>query len=197
MKGVDLENLMKKNFRSYFFFNFLDEKYQKKMKTIKIDEREYKTNLFQFNEFITDKEIVTKILNEIDRTFEEVLIKGNKIYIPFFRKDEFYKKMDFIFVKHLWNGKRLIKPPKFKTIMIFGNIRIAQKTNIVSSDDKYYLFYKVDEYSFHSPIEKEELEKYKDLEIKEVIMNTKGEDTNKLMDDFEIEEKLNQLKGDI
>lgn len=33
---------------------------------------------------------------------------------------------------------------------------------------RYYLFYEVDEYSFHTPIEEERLSDYKDLEIKEI-----------------------------
>lgn len=192
---VDVESLMRRNFKNYFFRNFLEEKYQKKMKTIKVETQVLKTNMYVFNSLIKDDELKEKILDEIDRTFSEVLVKGEKIFIPFFRKDSFYNKMDFIFVKHLWNGKRIQKPPYFKTILEFGNIKIAQKENVISIQDKYYLFYKIDEHSFHKPITVEELENYPNLPIENVKINTKGEDEEHLMDDREIQNKLNAIFG--
>lgn len=193
--SIDVNALMKMNFRSYFFRNFLEEKYQKKMKMIQVNTQNLKTNMFVFNDLIQDNELKSEILKEIELTFPEVLIRGEKIYIPFFRKEAFYNKMDFIFVKHLWNGKKIQKPPHFKTVLEFGNIRIAQKENIVKTEDKYYLFYKIDEHSFHKPINKEELVNYPNLPIENVKINTKGEDENHLMDDRELYEKLNKMFG--
>lgn len=193
--SIDVNALMKMNFRSYFFRNFLEEKYQKKMKMIQVNTQNLKTNMFVFNDLIQDDELKSEILKEIELTFPEVLIRGEKIYIPFFRKEAFYNKMDFIFVKYLWNGKKIQKPPHFNTVLEFGNIRIAQKENIVKTEDKYYLFYKIDEHSFHKPINKEELVNYPNLPIENVKINTKGEDENHLMDDRELYEKLNKMFG--
>lgn len=193
--SVDVNSLMRRNFKSYFFRNFLEEKYQKKMKTIQIETQTFKTNMFVFNDLIQDEDLKSKILDEIDRTFSEVIVRGEKIYIPFFRKEAFYNKMDFIFVKHLWNGKKIQRPPHFKNILEFGNIKIAQKENIVDVQDKYYLFYKIDEHSFHKPIKKEELVNYPNLPIENVKINTKGEDEEHLMDDKELYSKLNEMFG--
>ncbi len=193
--SVDVESLMRRNFRSYFFKNFLEEKYQKKMKMMQIGTQNLKTNMYVFNDLIQDESLKAEILEEVGRTLPDILIKGEKIFIPFFRKESFYQKMDFIFIKHLWNGKKIQKPPYFKTILEFGNIRIAQKENIVDIQDKYYLFYKIDEHSFHKPITEDELKNYPELPIENVKINTKGEDENHLMDDKELYSKLNEMFG--
>lgn len=192
---VDIESFMKMNFKSSFFKNFLEEKYQKKIKTIVIQNQELKTKMYIFNDLIHDESLKERILDEIDRTFSEVLIKGDKIYIPIYRKNDFYKKMDFIFVKHLWNGKKIQKPSFFKNILEIGNIRIAQKENIVSTQDRYYLFYKINNHSFHKPIHQEELVNYQNLPIENVKINTKGENEDNLMDDREIQIKLEAIFG--
>ena len=183
------------NFKSSFFKNFLEEKYQKKVRTITIQNREFKTKMYIFNDLIKDEELKQKILEEVDRTFPEVLIRGDKIFIPIFRKDEFYKKMDSIFVKYLWNGEKIQRPPYFKYVLEIGNIRIAQKENIVSSQDRYYLFYKIDNHSFHKPIPEKELVNYSELPIENVKINTKGENEEKLMDDKEIQDRLKAIFG--
>lgn len=192
---VDVETFMKMNFKSSFFKNFLEEKYQKKVRTITIQNREFKTKMYIFNDLIKDEELKQKILEEVDRTFPEVLIRGDKIFIPIFRKDEFYKKMDSIFVKYLWNGEKIQRPPYFKYVLEIGNIRIAQKENIVSSQDRYYLFYKIDNHSFHKPIPEKELVNYSELPIENVKINTKGENEEKLMDDKEIQDRLKAIFG--
>ena len=194
MKGINLDKLMQKTFKKYFFKTFLDEKYQKKVKTIEINGSTYKTTCYCFNDIIEDEEIINKICNNISYKLENILIKGNKIYIPYYTKDNVYKELDSIFIRNLWNGKHIDKPRFFKNILEFGNIKIARKINILDEEDKYYLYYKIDDHSFHKPIKKEELENYKNLEIKEVELNTKGENVDNLVEKSVIQEELNKLK---
>lgn len=194
MKGINLDKLMEKTFKKYFFRAFLDEKYQKKVKTININGRTYKTTCYCFNDIIVDKEIIDNICLDISYKLENILVKGNKIYIPYFTKEDVYRKLDFIFTKNLWNGKHIEKPMFFKTVLEFGNIKIARKVNIVDVEEKYYLYYKIDNHSFHKPIKEGELENYKNLEIKEVQLNTKGENVDNLVERDVIQEELNKLK---
>lgn len=194
MKGINLDKLMQKTFKKYFFKTFLDEKYQKKVKTMEINGSTYKTTCYCFNDIIENEEIINKICNDISYKLENILIKGNKIYIPYYTKDNVYKELDSIFIRNLWNGKHIDKPRFFKNILEFGNIKIARKVNILDEEDKYYLYYKIDDHSFHKPIKKEELENYKNLEIKEVELNTKGENVDNLVEKSVIQNELNKLK---
>lgn len=193
MKYVDLNSFMQLNFGKYFSFNFLNEKYQKKPKTIEINGRKIKTNCYYFNNIITNEELILDICNEIDRKIPNILVKGTKIYIPYFSKTSLFKELDFIFVKNLWNGKHIEKPKYFKKILEFGNIKISRKTNIIDSADKYYLFYKIDNHSFHKPINISELNNYPNLEIKEVKLDTKGEDVSELIKDDIVQKELNKI----
>ena len=194
MNGVNLDLLMKKTFSKYFAFAFLDEKFQKKMKTVKVCGRDVKTNCYCFNDIIEDESIKESILRNIEYKLDNIVIKGNKIYIPYYTKKEVFETLDIIFAHNLWNGKKIEKPPYFKNIIEFGNIKIARKTNIVGSENKYYLFYKIDNHSFHQPLSKEDLNKYSHLEIKQVELNTKGENVDNLVKEIKIKEEIDIAK---
>ena len=194
IKGINLDLLMTKTFGKYFFFTFLDEKFQKKVKTVKSYGKDIKTNCYCFNDIILDEEIKENILKDIKMKLETLVIKGNKIYIPYFTKQEVFETLDMIFIHNLWNGKKIKKPPYYKKVLEFGNIKIARKTNIIDSEDRYYLFYKIDNHSFHQPIDKDNLKEYSNLEIKNVELNTKGENVDNLVEEIKIREEINLSK---
>lgn len=195
MKDVDLEKLMGKNFGMYFHSNFLEMKFQKKMKMVEVNGEMARTNCYCFNDIITNEHTKERILADIDCKLNGLIfVKGSRIYIPYFAKPKTYEKLDCIFAKYLWDGRKIEKPKGFKKIMEFGNVKIAKKTIIVDSLDKYYLLYKVDDHSFHKPIEKCELENYNQLEIIDVLLDTKGEDVQDLVEDDLISKELEKLK---
>ena len=97
------------------------------------------------------------------------------------QKEIYYKKKEFLL--------RLLKP-------ICAHVEILPRLN--EEKKLYYLFYKLGEHSFHSPISFEKLEsKYPDLEIKTVDLDTYGKDINDLISN-QFVDKLIQLikKGD-
>jgi hypothetical protein len=60
---------------------------------------------------------------------------------------------------------------------------------------EYFLFYTIGEYSFHSPIQKDDLVKYK-LDIIEIDnLNTHGKDINDLLSNQFVQKVLNLIKS--
>ena len=189
MRGVNLEELMKRKLANKFAFNFIEEKYQKKNKQLVAYNRKMNSRCYCFNDIIEDENIIENICLDIQQRYPEILIKGNKIYIPCYLK----MSIDDIFIKNLWNGKCLEDNIDYEKVLKFDEIEISRKTFHSDYDTRYYLFYKIDNHSFHKPIDRDDLIKYAHLNIVNVSLNTKGDCEKNLFRDDEIKEKLKEL----
>ena len=186
IKGVDVEKLVngRMNFKK-FYLNFLDEKYQKKIKTININGMPTKTKCYQFNDIIVDENIKDNILDALKERFNDILVKGNKLYIPYFSNDD----LDSVFIDILWD-KTELSAQENDRVVYYDKLKIIKRPTVISQNVRYYLLYRVDKYSFHIPIEENEIEKHNHLKIYDVTLDTKGIDEDYLYTEKEIRNTL-------
>ena len=171
-QGVNVNQFMEESFYQSFTMMFLNEKYEKSNKKMKTVYGDTKRRCFVFNNVIIDEEIKESICEDILKEHKDIIIKGNKIYIPTYKKVNF----DNIFMKYL--VKKDFKHPsyEYKRIYTYKDICIYRKAIQSETVTKYYLFYRIGKYSFHRPIDKSELKDYKNLKIYKVSLDTKGSD---------------------
>lgn len=81
------------------------------------------------------------------------------------------------------NTNKVLKSRSYFDKEINGEVNvITVKTGEIEVKEEYFLYYKCGEYTFHKPIDKEEIKKnYADLKIEEINFETVGEDINDLL----------------
>lgn len=170
-----------------------------------IDYKLYEKCLYSLNKYAKNCRLELSYKKQLDKEIEYrdyynkkefllSLITPVCIHITPVKVEEYIKENDYIYFDKKFQREerkgRLLKYGKNK-----NEERWFKFLKTIPNKFNYFLFYKTDNYSFHTPIKESELSKYKDLEIVNIDNIITFEDSSeKLLTINEINDIINKIK---